>query len=187
MKERQRHIIHKAVQWKRMLDNGEVESLSEIARHEGLSRPRVTQIMNLLKLPADYREFLAGLSDPKVIRKFPEKKLRNCLSDGSIHKLPPIDGKPERPLAKRKPRKRQSVNWEKNPPEIIVQDAGEMPPENLEVLKILIKKAAIRKLREFEVEAKKKNTTVRALLEKELRKRARRKKREQMLAALEKP
>jgi hypothetical protein len=70
-----------------MLDNGEVKSLTEIARNEGLTRARVTQIMNLLKLPAEMREFLARLDDPKEIRKYSERKLRNCLSDFFLDRL----------------------------------------------------------------------------------------------------
>jgi hypothetical protein len=70
-------VIHKAVEWKKMLDDGSVSSMSEIARNEGLTRARVTQIMNLLKLPADMQNFLLKLEDPKGIRKFSERKLRN--------------------------------------------------------------------------------------------------------------
>jgi len=48
-----KHIIHKAIEWKKKLDDGTVASMSEIARKESLTRARVTQIMNLLKLPAE--------------------------------------------------------------------------------------------------------------------------------------
>ena len=60
-----------------MLDEGKVRSLSEIARIEGLTRARVTQIMNLLKLPAEVKEFLTGLQDPAKIRRYSERRLRN--------------------------------------------------------------------------------------------------------------
>jgi len=59
-----------------MLDEGEVGSLNEIAAKEGLTRARVSQIMNLLKLPDEMRDFLLGLDDPKEIRKYSERKLR---------------------------------------------------------------------------------------------------------------
>jgi hypothetical protein len=62
-----------------MLDDGAVKSLTEIARKEGLTRARVTQIMNLLRLPDDFREFLLGLDDPRVIRKYSERRLRKSL------------------------------------------------------------------------------------------------------------
>jgi hypothetical protein len=71
-----KHIIHKAIKWKNMLDDGVVVSMSEIARNEGLTRARVTQIMNLLKLPANMQVFLLELNDAKQIRKFSERKLR---------------------------------------------------------------------------------------------------------------
>jgi hypothetical protein len=71
------HIIHKAVKWKKILNDGIVNSMSEIARMEGLTRARVTQIMNLLKLPGEMQKFLLKLDDPREIRKFSERKLRN--------------------------------------------------------------------------------------------------------------
>ena len=59
-----------------MLNDGEVESLSKIAKKEGLTRAMVTQIMNILKLPAEMEDFLLGLDDAKQIRKYSESKLR---------------------------------------------------------------------------------------------------------------
>ena len=64
------------MKWKNMLDDGKVESMSEIAHNEGLTRARVTQIMNLLKLPADMQVFLLELNDAKQIRKYSERKLQ---------------------------------------------------------------------------------------------------------------
>lgn len=61
----------------KMLDDGSVNSLSEIARIEGLTRARLTQIMNLLKLPAKMQGFLLELEDPKEVRKYSERKLRD--------------------------------------------------------------------------------------------------------------
>jgi hypothetical protein len=59
-----------------MLEGGEVKLLTEIARKEGPTRARVTQIMNLLKLLDEMREFLAGLDDPKEIKRYSERRLR---------------------------------------------------------------------------------------------------------------
>jgi hypothetical protein len=73
-----KHVIHKAILWQKMLDDGVVESLNQIAEKEGLTtRARVTQIMNLLKLPDEMREFLLGLDQPGEIRKYSERRLRN--------------------------------------------------------------------------------------------------------------
>jgi hypothetical protein len=68
------------VEWQEMLDEGEVSSLAQIAKIEGLTRARVTQIMNLLKLPAEMKEFLNGLQDPVKIRKYSERRLRKNLT-----------------------------------------------------------------------------------------------------------
>lgn len=54
-----------------------ISSLSDIGKKEGLTRARITQIMNLLKLPQEMQDFLAGLDDPRVIRRYSERRLRN--------------------------------------------------------------------------------------------------------------
>ena len=58
-----------------MLDEVGVASLSELAKNEGLSGARITQIMNPLRLPAEMQEFLPGLDYPKEIREYSERKL----------------------------------------------------------------------------------------------------------------
>jgi hypothetical protein len=75
-----KHIIHKATKWKKKLNDGSVSSISEIAKKEGLTRARVTQIMNLLKLPIDFQKFLLGLNDPVEILKNSERKLRKLIN-----------------------------------------------------------------------------------------------------------
>jgi ParB-like chromosome segregation protein Spo0J len=82
----EKHIIHKAIEWKRMLDEGIVTLLNEIAKREGLSRARVTQVMNLLRLPVEVREFLSRLDDLKEIRRHTERRVRN-----NLNILPPND------------------------------------------------------------------------------------------------
>ena len=68
-----------------MLDNGAVSSMSEIARKEGLTRARVTQIMNLMKLPGEMQDFLLGLDDAKQIRIYSERKLRGYHEQDQFH------------------------------------------------------------------------------------------------------
>ena len=43
-----------------MLDDGVLDSINQIAKIEALTRARLTQIMNLLRLPAEMQEFPAG-------------------------------------------------------------------------------------------------------------------------------
>jgi hypothetical protein len=72
----QKHLIHKAIVWKKMLDSGTVKSISDLSRKVEISRPRVIQIMNLLKLPSDVQEFLMRLDNSKDVRDFSEWKFR---------------------------------------------------------------------------------------------------------------
>lgn len=65
-----RHIIHKTIEWERMLDDGFVRTYSEIVWKEALTHPTINQIMNILKLPPEWKEFLARLDDAKKIRKY---------------------------------------------------------------------------------------------------------------------
>ncbi len=90
LERREQHIIHKAMKWKKMLETGEFKSQSEIARGEGLSRARVTQIMNLLKLSVEWKEFLIQLNDYEEICKYSERRLRNYRLDRDPCTLCPI-------------------------------------------------------------------------------------------------
>jgi hypothetical protein len=42
----EQHIIHKAIKWEKLLKEEKLKSQSEIALEEGLTRARVTQILN---------------------------------------------------------------------------------------------------------------------------------------------
>ncbi len=69
-------LLRKAIEWKELLESGGVSSQADIARREGLSRARVTQIMDLLNLALDIKEYI--LSMPEVIRRpaITERSLR---------------------------------------------------------------------------------------------------------------
>ena len=116
---------------------------------EGLTRARVTQIMNLLKLPPEWKTFLTGLDDPKDIRKYSERKLRNYRSTDLAHKLPPVRKKevPE-PEAKSSGKTCTKRKW--SPDVMAVEIDEEVSPLDLDVLRKLIQKAALRKLKEHE-------------------------------------
>jgi hypothetical protein len=49
-------LMNKALEWQRLLDAGEVSRRAEVARRQGITRARVTQIMKLLALAPDIRE-----------------------------------------------------------------------------------------------------------------------------------
>ncbi len=72
----QAHPIRRAGQWHAELQATPDLRMSDIAKREGLTRARVTQIMNLLELTAEIREHLLGLETPAEIRSFSERRLR---------------------------------------------------------------------------------------------------------------
>jgi hypothetical protein len=63
-----------------MLKTGKVKSQAEMARQEGITKARLTQIMNLLKLTPEIQEYLKNLSNPSLLRFFNEKQLRPIAS-----------------------------------------------------------------------------------------------------------
>lgn len=71
-----------ALAFQQMLEDGEVNNQSHLARKVGLTRARVTQILNLLKLPDSVIRNLCSISEPKKIALFSERRLR------SITRLP---------------------------------------------------------------------------------------------------
>ncbi|HMI89234.1 MAG TPA: hypothetical protein VK550_34380 [Polyangiaceae bacterium] len=42
-------LLERAIEWQRQLDAGEIETQAALARREGLTRARVTQVMNHLR------------------------------------------------------------------------------------------------------------------------------------------
>ncbi|HLN91261.1 MAG TPA: hypothetical protein VK429_05315, partial [Patescibacteria group bacterium] len=49
-------LLRKAVEWKALLESGELVSQADIARQEGITRARVTQILGMLRLALEIRE-----------------------------------------------------------------------------------------------------------------------------------
>jgi hypothetical protein len=70
------HPIYLAMKWRQMLDEDASLNMAQLARNQGVSRARVTQVMNLLALPLDVQAHLIGLQEPAAIRYFSEHKLR---------------------------------------------------------------------------------------------------------------
>jgi hypothetical protein len=54
-------FLRKAVEWQRQLDSGEVRNRAEIARREGITRARVTQVIGLLELAPEIQERILSL------------------------------------------------------------------------------------------------------------------------------
>lgn len=49
-------MLRKALAWRQELDSGAVANQADIARREGVSRARVTQVLMLLRLAPEIRE-----------------------------------------------------------------------------------------------------------------------------------
>ncbi len=56
-------LLRKAIDWRRQLDAGEVLDQADIARQEGVTRARVTQVMGLLRLAPEIQEQIQSLTD----------------------------------------------------------------------------------------------------------------------------
>ena len=69
-------FLRKALEWQALLESGEAESQGDIAKREGISRPRVNQIMRLARLAPKIQEQLLRLTDQRTIRFFNENRLR---------------------------------------------------------------------------------------------------------------
>lgn len=62
------------------MDNDEYESPANLARHLKVSRARVTQILNLLRLAPEVIERISSLGDPITSNVIAEKRLRPLLA-----------------------------------------------------------------------------------------------------------
>jgi ParB-like chromosome segregation protein Spo0J len=69
-------MLQKAETYSELLIKGLVNTQAEIARKEGLTRARVTQIMNLNKLAPEIKNYLKNMENPDEIQYLNEKHLR---------------------------------------------------------------------------------------------------------------
>lgn len=75
------HPFELARRWKEEIENDNDLTKAGIAEREGISRARVTQIMNLLALPELIQHTLKNPPRPFTIDVFPERRLRALLSE----------------------------------------------------------------------------------------------------------
>lgn len=73
-------LLRMAIEWRRQIDAGEVLNKAEIARREGITRARVTQVMSLLRLAPEFQEQILTTSD--IIRRsaVTERRLRPIIN-----------------------------------------------------------------------------------------------------------
>lgn len=74
-------LLRKAIEWQVLLESGEIVNQADIARQEGITRARVTQVMGLLRLSPEIQEQI--LSMPNVVRpSISERMLRPIAAIG---------------------------------------------------------------------------------------------------------
>ena len=78
-------LLRKANEWKALLESGKVASQAEIARQEGITRTRVTQVMGMLRLAPEIQEYI--LSMPDAVHRPPvtERMLRPIKTNNNHH------------------------------------------------------------------------------------------------------
>ncbi|GAB4142378.1 MAG: hypothetical protein Fur0037_09560 [Planctomycetota bacterium] len=69
-------LLRKAIEWQGLLESGEVRNQAEIARREGLTRARVTQVMGLLRLAPEIQQHVLSLPDMVRRPAITERALR---------------------------------------------------------------------------------------------------------------
>ena len=87
-----RNPICLAKEWRQALSRREYESPAALAHHFKISRARVTQILNLLRLSPEVLEMISSLGDPMRNRIASERKLRPLLELSAEQQKAQIEG-----------------------------------------------------------------------------------------------
>jgi hypothetical protein len=74
-----RNPVILAQAWQQAITSGEYHTRAEFARRQGISRARVTQVLNLMNLAPDVLDTIAALSDPLCSRTITERVLRSLV------------------------------------------------------------------------------------------------------------
>ncbi|KRT73341.1 MAG: hypothetical protein XU12_C0010G0079 [Deltaproteobacteria bacterium CSP1-8] len=82
-------LLRKAIEWQTLLESGKIANQADIARREGISRARVTQVMGMLRLAPAIQEQILFM--PAVARhpSVSERMLRsiNTITDHRVQLL----------------------------------------------------------------------------------------------------
>ena len=66
-----------AREWRRLLDTGEVKNAAELARRQGVTRARISQLMSLLRLAPEILEYIDGLDGTEGGLHLTARRLRD--------------------------------------------------------------------------------------------------------------
>ena len=72
-------LLRKAIEWRRQLDTGEVRNQADIARREGVTRARVTQVPGLLRLAPEIQETILAMPKVSCRPAITERALRSIV------------------------------------------------------------------------------------------------------------
>lgn len=70
----------KAEQYQKLLQQKVVRNNSELAQKEGVSRARITQILNLLRLAPEIKNYLTTVANRNDLKELTERRLRTIAS-----------------------------------------------------------------------------------------------------------
>jgi len=69
-------LLRKAIEWQALLESGDVANQADIARREGITRARVTQVMGMLRLAPEIQQHVLSLPDMVRRPAITERALR---------------------------------------------------------------------------------------------------------------
>jgi hypothetical protein len=68
--------FRKALEWQALLESGEITNQAEIARREGITRARVTQVIGMLRLAPEIQDQILSMPDVVLHSPVTERMLR---------------------------------------------------------------------------------------------------------------
>lgn len=77
-------LLRMAMEWRRQIDAGEVQNKTEIARREGITRARVTQIMGMLRLAPEIQDKI--LTPPSTLRRLVTERMLRPIGSITDHR-----------------------------------------------------------------------------------------------------
>ena len=70
-------LLRRAIEWRRQIDAREVRNQADIARREGITRARVTQVIGMLRLGPEIQNYLLSIPDTVQRPAITERALRS--------------------------------------------------------------------------------------------------------------
>ncbi len=78
-------LLRKAIGWQALLESGQIASQADIARQEGITRARVTQVMGMLRLSPEIQEQILYMPDATRRPLVTERILRPIVTIADHH------------------------------------------------------------------------------------------------------